>query len=332
MMLYENQKRKEVEKNTKDFLVALYLMMYKIRNFEEHAIKLYRDGHIRGYFHPYLGEEAIATGVCAAMDKKDFITSTHRGHGHCLAWGADLKIMFAELLGKEDGYCKGLGGSMHIADYTKNNLGANGIVGSGVPIAVGAALGISIRNEKQMVSTFVSDGGSNIGSFLEGLNLASAWKLPVLFVIENNQFAVSTPIENSTGEAELYKRGIGFGVESVRLDGNDVLEVYKIAKSFIERCKNGEGPFLMECVTFRKCGHHVNDPGLYLPKKKVDHFKLHDPLLIGKKHLVELAGLSENEILEIEKLAMNEIKAAIEFAIKCPEMSEDKFLKFVEEY
>jgi len=321
-----------VKKNTGDFLVSLYTTMYKIRNFEEQAIKLYRDGHIRGYFHPYLGEEAIATGVCAAMDEKDYITSTHRGHGHCLAWGADLKIMFAELLGKENGYCKGLGGSMHIADYTKNNLGANGIVGSGVPIAVGAALGISIRKEKQMVSTFVSDGGSNIGSFLEGLNLAAAWKLPVLFVIENNQYAVSTPIEDSTGETELYKRGIGFGLESVRLDGNDVLEVFEIAKSFVERCKNGEGPFLMECVTFRKGGHHINDPGLYLPKEKVDYYKIHDPLLIGKKHLIELAGLSKDDIVEIEKLVMAEIKAAISFAIKSPEMSEKNFLKFVEEY
>jgi TPP-dependent pyruvate/acetoin dehydrogenase alpha subunit len=331
MITYEYN-TKEVKKNMRVLLVSLYTTMCKIRNFEEQAIRLYRDGHIRGYFHPYLGEEAIATGVCAAMDGKDYITSTHRGHGHCLAWGADLKIMFSELLGKENGYCKGLGGSMHIADYTKNNLGANGIVGSGVPIAVGAALGISIREEKQMVSTFISDGGSSIGSFLEGLNLAAAWKLPVLFVIENNQYAVSTPIENSTAEAELYKRGIGFGIESVRLDGNDVLEVHKIAKSFVERCKTGEGPFLMECVTFRSGGHHVNDPGLYLPKEKADHYKLHDPLLIGRKHLIELAGLSENDIIEIEKLVKSEIKAAIDFAIKSPEMSEENFLKFVEGY
>jgi pyruvate dehydrogenase E1 component alpha subunit len=306
--------------------------MYKIRNFEEQAIKLYRDGYIRGYFHPYLGEEAIATGVCAAMDRKDYITSTHRGHGHCLAWGADLKIMFAELLGRENGFCKGLGGSMHIADYTKNNLGANGIVGSGAPLAVGAALGISIRKERQMVSSFVSDGSTCNGSFLESLNLASAWKLPLLFVIENNQYAVSTRIEDSTGEPELYKRGAGFGVESIRLDGNDVLEVYNTAKLYVKRCKNGEGPFLMECLTFRKSGHHVNDPGLYLPKEKVDHYKLHDPLLIGKKHLTELAGLSGKDILEIENMVMAEIKDAIDFAIKSPEMSEENFLKFVEEY
>lgn len=306
--------------------------MYKIRNFEEQAIKLYRDGHIRGYFHPYLGEEAIATGVCAAMDGKDYITSTHRGHGHCLAWGADLKIMFAELLGKENGYCKGLGGSMHIADYTKNNLGANGIVGSGVPIAVGAALGISIRGEKRMVSTFVSDGGSNIGSFLESLNLAAAWKLPVLFVIENNQYAVSTPIEKSTGEAELYKRGTGFGVESVRINGNDILEVYNTAKSFIDRCRSGEGPFLLECLTFRQTGHHINDPGLYMPKEKVDYYKQNDPLLIGKKYLIESAKVTEEEISEIENQILEEIKTAVEFAVNSPEMSAENFLKLVEEY
>jgi len=321
-----------VKEYTNDFLVSLYTMMYKIRNFEEQGIKLYRDGHIRGYFHPYLGEEAIATGVCAAMDSNDFISSTHRGHGHCLAWGADMKSMFAELLGKENGFCKGLGGSMHIADYTKNNLGANGIVGSGVPVAVGAALGISMRGEKKMVSTFVSDGGANIGSFLESLNLASAWKLPVLFIIENNQYAVSTPIEESTGETELYKRGIGFGVESVRIDGNNVLEVYRTAESFVERCRKGEGPFLMECVTFRKSGHHINDPGLYLPRDKVEYYKQHDPLLIGKKYLNDLAGMSEIDIVVIEKQVLSEIKAAISFAIKSPEMSSSDFLKFVEEY
>jgi pyruvate dehydrogenase E1 component alpha subunit len=320
-----------MKKYSTDLLLSLYTTMYKIRVFEEQGIKLYRQGHIRGYFHPYWGEEAIATGVCASMTTDDFITSTHRGHGHCLAWGADINRMFAELLGKKAGYCKGLGGSMHIADYTKGNLGANGVVGSGTPIAVGAALGISIRGEKSVVATFVSDGGSNIGSFLEGLNLAAAWKLPVLFVIENNQFAVSTPIEDSTGEIELYKRGIGFGVESVRVDGNNVLEVYETANGFVERARNGEGPFLMECMTFRKSGHHVNDPGLYMPKDKLDYYEKHDPLVLGKDNLKD-AGLSEEDINEIEKTALKEVKDAVEFALKSEEMTEVEFLKFVEEY
>jgi acetoin:2,6-dichlorophenolindophenol oxidoreductase subunit alpha len=311
--------------------VALYTTMYKIRVFEENGVKLYRQGHIRGYFHPYWGEEAIATGVCSAMNQDDYITSTHRGHGHCLAWGADIKRMFAELLGKKIGYCKGLGGSMHIAEFSKGNLGANGIVGSGVPIAVGAALGISIREEDKVVATFVSDGGSNIGSFLEGLNLASAWKLPVLFVIENNQYAVSTPIEESTGESELYKRGLAFGIESIRIDGNDVLKVHETAKSFFERCRNNEGPFLMECLTFRKSGHHINDPGLYLPKDKVDYYEAHDPLKIGKGYLKE-AGMNDEQINEIENSVLREIKNAVDFAVKAEEMSKEEFLNFVEGY
>lgn len=317
---------------SKKFLVGLYTTMYKIRQFEEFGVKLYRQGHIRGYFHPYWGEEAIATGVCAAMSASDYITSTHRGHGHCLAWGADINLMFSELLGKETGYCKGLGGSMHIADYTKNNLGANGIVGSGVPIAVGAALGVRIRGEKHLVTSFVSDGGANIGSFLEGLNLAAAWKLPVIFVIENNQYAVSTPIEESTGETELYKRGIGFGVESIRINGNDMLEVYETAKKFVSGCRNGDGPYLIECLTFRKSGHHINDPGLYLPKDKVDYYAKNDPLLIGAKYLKTLAGLSESDIEAIESAALLEIKAAVEFALASPEMSAETFLKLVEAY
>ena len=179
-------------------LKDMYKTMYLIRRFEEEGVKLYRQGLIRGYYHPYWGEEAIAVGVCNAITHKDYIASSHRGHGHCIAWGADIGRMFAELLGKKNGFCSGLGGSMHIADFTKGNLGANGIVGYGVPIAVGAALGARIRKEKRVAVVFVSDGGTNIGSFSEGLNLAAVYNLPVLFVIENNQYAVSTPIEDST--------------------------------------------------------------------------------------------------------------------------------------
>lgn len=313
-------------------LLDLYTKMCEIRKFEEEGVKLYRQGHIRGYFHPYWGEEAIATGVCAAMEEQDYITSTHRGHGHCLAWGADLKIMFSELLGRENGYCKGLGGSMHIADYTKHNLGANGIVGSGVPIAVGAALGAKIRKENSVTATFISDGGSNIGSFLEGLNLASAMKLPVIFVIENNQYAVSTPIEQSTGEVELYKRGLAFGIESIRIEGNDVSKVYEKASSYVNRCRKGEGPFLMECVTFRKSGHHVNDPGLYLPKEKVDYYSLNDPLILARKSLLSDHGLTEDELKMVDQSVAVKIAEAVEFAIQSDEMTTETFLKFAEAY
>ncbi len=315
-----------------DFLSSLYTTIFKIRHFEIQGVKLYRQGHIRGYFHPYWGEEAIATGVCAAMTADDYITSTHRGHGHCIAWGADLKMMFAELLGKETGYCKGLGGSMHIADYTKNNLGANGIVGSGVPIAVGAALGISIRGEKKMVCSFLSDGGSNIGSFLESLNLAATWKLPLLFVIENNQYAASTPVEQTTGETELYKRGSAFGIESIRINGNDVLEVYDTTKKFTEECKKGNGPFLMECMTYRKSGHHINDPGLYMPREMLDYYNHNDPIIISKKYLKDLAGMSDKEIKMMEDKVLSEIESAIEFGLASSEMTAENFFKLVEGY
>ena len=320
------------ELNNSSLLLDLYTTMLRIRRFEEEGVKLYRNGDIRGYFHPYWGEEAIATGVCKAMEESDYITSTHRGHGHCIGWGADLKTMFAELLGRENGYCKGLGGSMHIADYTKNNLGANGIVGSGVPIAVGAALGAKIRNRNSVVTTFISDGGSNIGSFLEGLNLASAFKLPVLFVIENNQYAVSTPIEQSTGEPELYKRGIGFGIEGLRINGNNVREVYETASDFIIRCRKGEGPLILECLTFRKSGHHVNDPGLYLPAEKVKFYSDNDPLKVAKKMLISEEGKTEEEINHVESEVSEEIATAVKYALESEVMSVESFLKFAETY
>lgn len=315
-----------------DLLKSLYKTMYTIRLFENEGVKLYRDGFIRGYFHPYWGEEAIATGVCTALKKGDFITSTHRGHGHCIAWGAELQRMFAELLGKKSGYCKGLGGSMHIADITSGNLGANGVVASGVPIGVGAALGIKIRKEKKVCAVFVSDGGTNIGSFSEGLNLAAAWKVPVIFVIENNQYAVSTPIEDSTGEPQLYKRGIGYGVKSIRIDGNDVLEVYDTCYDFAQKCREGQGPFLIEAVTFRHSGHHVNDPGKYLPKEKLEHYLKNDPLTKGKDFLKNIAGMDDASISRIEENVKKEIRKAVAFAKEDPEMTSEEFFQFIEQY
>jgi len=293
---------------------------------------LYRQGLIRGYFHPYWGEEAIAAGVCAALGENDYIVSTHRGHGHCIAWGADLGKMMAELLGKKTGYCKGLGGSMHIADYTKGNLGANGIVGSGAPIGVGAALGAKIRGEKRISVVFVSDGAANIGTFAEALNLAATWKLPVIFIMENNQYAVSTPIESSTGEPELYKRGIGYGVKSFRINGNNVLEVYEKANECVTQCNDGNGPFLIECVTFRKSGHHVNDPGHYLPAEKVEYYKRNDPLTLGKKMLKKLLDIDHNVIRELERKVNRKLENAFEFARTSDELSTGEFLTFIENY
>jgi TPP-dependent pyruvate/acetoin dehydrogenase alpha subunit len=317
---------------SKELLLSLYRTMFLIRRFEEQGVKLYRQGLMRGYFHPYWGEEAIAAGVCAALGKQDYIVSTHRGHGHCIAWGADPAKMFAELLGRKSGYCKGLGGSMHIADYARGNLGANGVVGSGAPIGVGAALGAKIRGENRVSVVFLSDGAANIGTFSEAMNLAATWHLPVIFVMENNQYAVSTPVESSTGEPELWKRGTGYGVKSERIDGNDVILVYEKTLEMVNDCRKGEGPCLLECLTFRKSGHHVNDPGDYMPKEKLEYFNQHDPLLIGRKILKKFTDPTDTELNEIEQNVMNELEDAIRFAMDSEEMTESEFNDFIKGY
>jgi len=317
---------------SKNFLADLYLVLYKIRVFESQCVKLYRQGLIRGYFHPYLGEEAIATGVCAALDEGDYIASTHRGHGHCIARGAKLDNMVAELFGKKTGYCLGLGGSMHIADLSKNNLGANAIVAANLPIGIGAALGVKIRKEKHVTVVFTSDGASNNGIFSESLNLAAIWNLPLLVVIENNQYAVSTPIEQSARDADLYKRGLAYGIESFSVDGNDVFTVYEKTKESLEKCRAGKGPILMEAKTYRHSGHHVNDPGLYMPKNKLDYYKSKDPVILGRKYLKEQGKASEKEIKEIEAVVNKEMTDAIEFATKSAELTINEFLTMVEDY
>jgi len=317
---------------SKDFLLELYKTMYTIRRFEELGIKLYRQGLIRGYFHPYWGEEAIAAGVCAALDPNDYIVSTHRGHGHCIAWGADLGKMMAELLGKKSGYCKGLGGSMHIADYTRGNLGANGIVGSGAPIGVGAALGTKIRGEDRVSVIFTSDGAASIGSFSESMNLAATWNLPVIFVLENNQYAAATPVEETTGEPDLYKRGTGYGVQSSRVDGNEVLEVFEKIQECVTECRNGKGPFLVECLTFRKSGHHVNDPGQYMPADKVDYYAKHDPLILGRESLEQHQDIDIESISVLEKNVEKELEKALEFAKKSEVLSVSEFMTFINDY
>ncbi len=319
-----------MQKYSGDFLGGLYRTLYTIRVFETRCIKLYREGLIRGYFHPYLGEEAIATGVCAALEERDYITSTHRGHGHCIARGGELKKMVAELLGKETGYCSGRGGSMHIADITAGNLGANGIVGAGIPIGVGAALGASIRGEDRVAVTFASDGAANNGVFGESLNLAAAWDLPYILVIENNQYAAATPIEDVTRVCDIYKRGEGYGIESFCVDGNDVLEVFECAGNAVPLCREGKGPVLIEAKTYRHMGHHVNDPGLYMPKEKLEYYKSRDPVDIGRRYLIEKGGASEEAVKEIEQTVEAEMEEAVAFAVASPEPSLDAFLKEVE--
>jgi len=310
----------------KDFLADLYRTLYTIRVFETRCIALYHRNHIRGYLHPYLGEEAIAVGVCAALRKQDYIASTHRGHGHCIARGGDLKKMVAEITGKAAGYCHGHGGSMHIANIRDGNLGANGIVGAGIPIGVGAALGASIRGDDRVTAVFSSDGAACHGTFGESLNLAAAWKLPMILVVENNQYAVSTPIAAATAEPELYKRGIGYGVYSQRVDGNDVLTMYEKTCEAVERCRAGHGPVLLEAMTYRHGGHHVNDPGKYMPTEQVEYYQTHDPCVIGRRHLMEQGGASEKQVKQIEAAVEQAMQEAIDFALASAEPDVAEFL------
>lgn len=314
---------------SKEFLKDLYRTLYMIRMFETRCIKLYRLGLIRGYLHPYLGEEAIGTGACAALREDDYVVSTHRGHGHCIAKGAEIKYMMAEICGREAGYCRGHGGSMHISDMAKGNLGANGIVAGGIPIGVGAALGAKIRKSDQVVVIFFSDGASNNGVFAESLNLAAIWDLPVIFMLENNYYAVSTPIEESSRTSDLYKRAEGYMVTTCPVDGNDVLSVYEKTKEAVDQCRRGKGPVLIEAKTYRHGGHHVNDQGLYMPKERLEYYLKKDPVKIGRQYLLERGQCSEEEIAELEKQVALELEEAVDFAKKSPEPSVEEFLEAV---
>lgn len=306
-------------------LLQMYRNIYATRQFELKCIELYRQGFIRGYLHPYLGEEAVAAGACAALKKGDYIVSTHRGHGHCISNGADLKRMVAEIMGKATGYCKGRGGSMHISSKTENNLGANGIVGAGIPIGCGAGMGIKVKGGKEVVVVFFSDGASNQGVFGESLNFSRVFDLPVIFMLENNHYAVSTPVELSAGTCELSNIGPAYGIPGACIDGNDAVAVYSETLRAVDRARNGEGPTLIEASTYRHGGHHVNDPGLYMDQDVLAEWKARDPLHMLRERL------AESKAGEIEMQVDVEIDGAVEFAKNSPEPSVEEFLASIQE-
>ena len=306
-------------------LLQMYRNIYATRQFELKCIELYRQGFIRGYLHPYLGEEAIAAGACAALAKGDFIVSTHRGHGHCISNGADLKRMMAEIMGKATGYCKGRGGSMHISSKAENNLGANGIVGAGIPIGCGAGMGIKVKGGKEVVVVFFSDGASNQGVFGESMNFSRVFDLPVIFMLENNHYAVSTPVEFSAGCCELSNIGPAYGVPGICVDGNDAVAVYSETLRAVDRARNGEGPTLIEASTYRHGGHHVNDPGLYMDQDLLAEWKARDPLHMLRERL------AESKAAEIENQVDAEIDEAVEFAKNSPGPSVEEFLASIQE-
>jgi len=307
-------------------LMAMFESAFTIRRFEEAAIGQYRLGNIRGYFHPYIGEEGIAVGVISALQPDDYIVSTHRGHGHAIAKGHDTRLVMAELFGRATGYCKGRGGSMHVSNLGQFNLGANGIVGGGIPLATGAAMGLKLKGGSQVVVSFFSDGASNNGVFHECLNMAAIYRLPALFVIENNHYAVSTPVEQSTLLQDLSKRSDSYGIPGISLDGNDALKLHQAMAEPLRRARAGEGPTLVECKTYRHGGHHINDPGAYMPKEDLDRWKAHDPIDVLRGYL-STAGVTEAQILAIQSRVETEIARAVEFASQSPRPSEVDFLR-----
>ncbi len=280
--------------------------------------RLYRGGEITGAIHLCIGQEATATGVCANLRPEDYITSTHRGHGHLIAKGGETNRMMAELYGKKTGYCKGKGGSMHIADADIGILGANGIVGGGITIAGGAALSAQIRGTDQVVICFLGDGASNRGTFHEGVNLAACWDLPVVYVIENNLYAEKTHISDTSKVANLADRASAYGIPDITVDGNDVIAVYEAVGGAIAQAKRGEGPTLVECKTYRWHGHFEGDTQTYKPEEEIEDWKKKDPIPAFRKRLVEMELLSEQDADKIDQEINEEIEEAVRFAQESP--------------
>lgn len=292
------------------------LTMSRIRKLEEAVEDLFGRGMMHGTMHLSIGQEASATGVCMALNIDDQITSTHRGHGHCVAKGADLTRMIAELLGKENGYCGGRGGSMHIADVKTGNLGANGIVGGGIPIAVGAGLASKMMKRGTVAVSFFGDGAMNEGAFHEAANLAAIWKLPVLFVCENNGYGMSSSTELAFAIDTLAERGLGYGIPGYTIDGNNVSAVYEATQAAVQRARNGEGPTLLELVTYRWKGHSRSDKNLYRTKEEIDEWKTKDPILFFEHVLRDAKLLSDEEIAQVHAEATAQVIAAVNEAMK----------------
>ena len=295
-----------------------YERMRLIREFEDRLHTDFAAGKIPGFVHLYAGEEAVATGLCAHLRDDDFLTSTHRGHGHCIAKGVDLRAMMAEIYGKATGSCKGKGGSMHIADVDKGMLGANGIVGGGPPLACGAGLSAKLKGTDQVTVCFFGDGASNQGTTFEGLNLAGVWKLPVVFVCENNGYAETTAPKYSVSGQDIAARARGFGMPSIAIDGLDYFAVYEAAREAIARARRGEGPTFIEAQTYRYYGHFEGDTVKYRDREEEAHYKSLDCIARFRKTVVEQDLLSAAELDAIDEQAHAAVVEAVRFADASP--------------
>ncbi len=293
--------------------------MYTIRAFEETAEQLYALGKVHGTMHLSIGMEASAVGAIAALRPDDYILSTHRGHGHCIAKGADLERMMAEFMGKETGYCRGRGGSMHIADVEGGNLGANGVVGGGLATAMGVGLGLKMQGSDRICLCFFGDGAANLGPFHESLNMAAIWSLPVVYVCENNQYAMSFSVERAFAIDHISDRAAAYGMPGTTVDGNDLLAVYEAVREAVGRARRGGGPSLIENVTYRWRGHSKSDANRYRTQEEIDAWKEKCPIARFRELLIAQDELTEAEADEIERRARADIDTAVAFAEASPE-------------
>lgn len=304
--------------NDQDRLLRMYRQMFTIRRFEEAINDVYRRGLMPGLAHLYIGEEAVAVGVCEALERSDFITSTHRGHGHCIAKGCGLNEMMAEVMGKIDGYCRGKGGSMHIANLEVGMLGASGIVGGMFGIAAGAALSIKLRNTDQVAVCFFGDGAANQGVLYETMNMAALWKLPLIHVCENNQYGEYSPWRDVTASERIATLSRHFSIPGETVDGMDVLAVYQATKKAVEKARGGEGPSFIEAFTYRFHGHHVGDVKTpYRSQDEIQEWKKRDPIERLRAHLIK-DGIADERLLEIEQEIDREVEESVEFGKNSP--------------
>lgn len=313
------------ESKMKEMLLQTHL----IRAFEEKADELYALGKVHGTMHLSIGQEAMAVGAIAALRPEDYILSTHRGHGHCIAKGADIKLMMAEFMGKETGYCRGRGGSMHIADMEGGNLGANGVVGGGIGMAVGAGLSIKMRGTGQVILCFFGDGAANRGIFHEALNMAAIWTLPVVYLCENNQYGMSMPVKKAFPIEDIADRAAAYNMPGVVVDGNDVLAVYEATLEAVERARGGGGPSLIEGKTYRWKGHSKSDQERYRTKEEVEAWKERCPIHRFQARLINEKVIDEAEASRMAEEARRLIEEAVAFAEASPEPSVETILEGV---
>jgi pyruvate dehydrogenase E1 component alpha subunit len=300
-------------------LKSLLHQMLLIRTFEETAEQLYMEGLVHGTMHLSIGQEGSAVGSIAALRREDYILSTHRGHGHCIAKGAQPQLMMAEFMGKEAGYCRGRGGSMHMADVETGNLGANGIVAGGVPMAAGVGLSIQMQKQDRIVLVFFGDGAANEGAFHESMNMAAIWNLPVIYLCENNQYAMSMAIGRASKVNRLSDRAAGYGVPGVTVDGNDMVAVYQATLEAVQRARSGGGPTMIEALTYRWRGHSKSDKQRYRTKEEVREWQERDPIVRLARRMIQAGIMDDDEYARMHKAAQDEIQSSVAFAKAAPE-------------